>query len=114
MKLTLSGIKADIGSIGGHTRPSDEVLDAVEKFVRKGMKSAGIIDLYVSYTGDDIHLLMSHKNGLENSKVHRLAWDAFKEGADVAKRQGLYGAGQDLLKDSFSFKLAEPSTYVEL
>lgn len=102
MKITISAIKADIGSIGGHTRPSDEVLQTVEKFVRKGMKAAGIIDLYVSYTGDDIHLLMSHKNGLGNSKIHKLAWDAFKAGADVAKAQSLYGAGQDLLKDSFS------------
>jgi fructose 1,6-bisphosphate aldolase/phosphatase len=30
------------------------------------------------------------------------AWDAFVAGAKVAKEQGLYGAGQDLLKDSFS------------
>ncbi len=102
MKITVSAIKADIGSIGGHTRPSEEVLEAVTSFVEKGMKSAGIIDLYVAYTGDDIHLLMSHKNGTESSKIHKLAWDAFKAGAEVAKRQGLYGAGQDLLKDSFS------------
>lgn len=102
MKITVTAIKADIGSIGGHTRPSEEVLRAVEGFVRKGMKAAGIIDLFVGYTGDDIHLLMSHKNGVGSSKVHKLAWDAFKEGAEVAKSQGLYGAGQDLLKDSFS------------
>ncbi|RTZ91998.1 MAG: fructose 1,6-bisphosphatase, partial [Deltaproteobacteria bacterium] len=34
--------------------------------------------------------------------IHKLAWDAFLAGTDVAKGQGLYGAGQDLLKDSFS------------
>lgn len=102
MKITVSAIKADIGSIGGHTRPSKEVLDAVSAFVKKGAKSAGIIDLYISYTGDDIHLLMSHKGGVGSSRIHKLAWDAFKAGADVAKSQGLYGAGQDLLKDSFS------------
>ncbi|MHB1830021.1 MAG: fructose 1,6-bisphosphatase [Candidatus Micrarchaeaceae archaeon] len=102
MKITVTAIKADIGSIGGHTRPSDEVLGVVERFVRKNARAAGIIDLYIAYTGDDIHLLMSHRNGVGSSKIHKLAWDAFKLGADMAKEQGLYGAGQDLLKDSFS------------
>ncbi len=102
MRITVTAIKADVGSIGGHTRPSDELLKSVEDFVRKNRSKAGIIDTYIGYTGDDIHILMSHKGGVGNSKVHRLAWDAFKTGADTAKGQGLYGAGQDLLKDSFS------------
>ena len=34
--------------------------------------------------------------------VHKLAWDAFISGTETAKEQGLYGAGQDLLADSFS------------
>lgn len=33
--------------------------------------------------------------------VHKRAWDAFAEGTEVAKSQGLYGAGQDLLKEAF-------------
>jgi fructose 1,6-bisphosphate aldolase/phosphatase len=101
MKITLSAIKADIGGVGGHTKPSDEVLKAVENFVSS--KERGLLsDYYVGYSGDDIHILMCHKEGVENSKIHKLAWDAFKEGTQVAKQQGLYGAGQDLLKDSFS------------
>jgi len=28
-----------------------------------------------------------------------MAWDAFMAGTEVAKEEGLYGAGQDLLKD---------------
>jgi fructose 1,6-bisphosphate aldolase/phosphatase len=35
-------------------------------------------------------------------KIHKMAWDAFMAGTQVAKEEGLYGAGQDLLKDSFS------------
>jgi fructose 1,6-bisphosphate aldolase/phosphatase len=31
-----------------------------------------------------------------------MAWDAFMAGTQVAREEGLYGAGQDLLKDSFS------------
>jgi fructose 1,6-bisphosphate aldolase/phosphatase len=102
MKITISAIKADVGSIGGHTRPSEEVLEKVADFVRSNMKKSGIIDTYISYTGDDIHILMSHRNGVNSSKIHKLAWDAFNAGAEIARKQGLYGAGQDLLKDSFS------------
>ncbi len=102
MKITITAIKADVGSIGGHTRPSNEVFESVKDFVAENGKKAGIIDAYFGYTGDDIHMLLSHTNGINNKDVHRLAWDALKAGADTAKQQGLYGAGQDLLKDSFS------------
>lgn len=101
MKVTLSVIKADIGSIGGHLRPSDEVVRRVREFVSENGKGL-IYDFFVSYTGDDIAILFSHGNGVANEKIHKLAWDAFVAGTEVAKRQGLYGAGQDLLKDAFS------------
>lgn len=45
---------------------------------------------------------MIHDRGIDNEEVHKLAWDAFKAGTAVAKKVGLYGAGQDLLKDAFS------------
>ena len=101
MKITLSAIKADIGGVGGHTKPSKELLKRVEDIVKRS-KHDLLIDYYIGYAGDDIHIIMSHKNRVENNRIHKLAWDAFKEGTEVAKEQGLYGAGQDLLKDSFS------------
>jgi fructose 1,6-bisphosphate aldolase/phosphatase len=103
-KITLSVIKADIGSIGGHIKPSQAVIDAVAEHIRSNGPAIGIIDFYVGYTGDDIAILMSHRLGLQRSdnSVHRLAWDAFMAGTIVAKRQGLYAFGQDLLKDAFS------------
>jgi fructose 1,6-bisphosphate aldolase/phosphatase len=101
MRVTLSAIKADIGGIGGHTRPSDELVASVKNFVAKNARGL-LIDYYVGYTGDDIHIVMSHTQGIDSEKIHKLAWDAFTEGTKVAKDQGLYGAGQDLLKDSFS------------
>lgn len=61
-----------------------------------------LIDHYVSNTGDDIAILMTHTRGVRDSDIHRLAWDAFVTGTKVAKAQGLYGAGQDLLKDAFT------------
>ena len=39
MKITVSAIKADVGGIGGHTRPSDGLLDAVKsQFLTKTAK----------------------------------------------------------------------------
>lgn len=101
MKMTVCVIKADIGSIGGHIQPSERLLTEVERYVREKGKGM-LIDSYVSYTGDDIAILMTHTRGEGDEKVHRLAWDAFVAGTEVAKAEGLYGAGQDLLKDAFS------------
>ncbi|MBI5124966.1 MAG: fructose 1,6-bisphosphatase, partial [Planctomycetes bacterium] len=103
MKITLSVIKADIGSIGGHIKPSAKVLQTVRDFVETNGKKKGLlIDSFISSTGDDIAILTTHTRGTLNEDVHRMAWDAFQAGTQVAKEQGLYGAGQDLLKDAFS------------
>jgi len=101
MKVTLSVIKADIGSIGGHIRPSAKLVETVRKIVTEGGKGL-LIDFHIGFTGDDIAILMSHTSGTGDDKVHKLAWDAFIGGTATAKGQGLYGAGQDLLKDAFS------------
>ncbi|HEX7112189.1 MAG TPA: fructose 1,6-bisphosphatase, partial [Mizugakiibacter sp.] len=102
MKMTLSVIKADIGSIGGHIRPSQALLDAVRSRIHAHRGNHLLIDARVSATGDDIAILMTHRHGVGDPAVHKLAWDAFRGGTEVARRQGLYGAGQDLLKDAFS------------
>ncbi len=101
MKLTITVIKADIGSIGGHLAPSRELVAAVDERIRAGAREL-LVDTRVSHTGDDIAILMTHRNGVGDERVHRLAWDAFVAGTEIARTQGLHGAGQDLLKDSFS------------
>ncbi len=101
MKVTLSVIKADIGSIGGHIRPSQRLLETVRTYVDQHGRNL-LIDSYISHTGDDIAILMTHRHGVGNEEIHKLAWDAFVAGTAMAKGQGLYGAGQDLLKDAFS------------
>jgi fructose 1,6-bisphosphate aldolase/phosphatase len=100
-KITISAIKADVGSIGGHTCPSDELIQKVKDLVEVESKNL-LIDYYVGYTGDDIHIIMTHIHGISSKVIHKIAWDSFTEGTKVAKEQGLYGAGQDLLKDAFS------------
>ena len=101
MRITLSAIKADIGSVGGHICPSQALLDRVQEFIKQHSKGL-IIDYRVSHTGDDVAILGTHEQGVDNEQVHKLAWDAFVAGTEVAKEQGLYGAGQDLLKDAFA------------
>ncbi len=100
MKITVSVIKADVGGIGGHTRPSDALIQAVRDTVNNSKHL--LIDYYIGYCGDDVHIVMSHTHGVDNKEIHKMAWDAFMAGTNVARKQGLYGAGQDLLKDSFS------------
>src|SRR3990172_7393488 len=101
MKITISVIKADVGSIGGHMAPSRQLIEAIRQHVTQ--KGAGLlIDHFISHTGDDVAILMTHTRGMGDPKVHKLTWDAFVAGTEEAKLQGLYGAGQDLLKDAFS------------
>ena len=101
MKITLSVIKADIGSIGGHIEPGRQLMDAVRKSIAQNGEGT-IIGHNVTHCGDDIAILMTHTKGEENEAVHKLAYDAFMDGTKLARQQGLYAAGQDLLKDTFS------------
>ncbi len=99
MKLTVSVLKADIGSPGGHTKPADRVLEAVRATIRRAQGSL-LIDHLITYTGDDIAIIMTHDRGINDERIHQLAWSAFQEGTAVAQQRGDYAAGQDLLVDA--------------
>ena len=60
MRMTLSAIKADVGSIGGHTRPTDEMLDRVRSDVQSAIARGLLIDGFVFHVGDDIAIVMTH------------------------------------------------------
>ena len=100
MKITLSILKADVGSIGGHTKPSEHMMEAVRSDAADAIKSGLLIDSFVGHTGDDICIVASHTHGADNTDVHQFAWDTFLRAADIASQYGLYGAGQDLLVDA--------------
>ena len=102
MKITLSVIKADTGSVGGHNRPSEAMLAKAREQLAGAIQNGLLTDGKMTFTGDDIALLMAHTKGIDHSDIHKFAWDTFLETTKVAKSQGLYGAGQDLLKDAFS------------
>lgn len=98
--LTISAIKADVGSIGGHTRPSQAMLEVARQRLAQAQEAQVITDFAVTFTGDDLCLLMIHRHGNGYPQIHNLAWDVFRQAAEIARQQGLYGAGQDLLKDA--------------
>lgn len=99
--VTISAIKADVGSIGGHTKPSDEMVKVATEML-EAKRGSLLIDFRVTYTGDDICLVMTHRQGVGAEVIHRLAYDVFMAAGTVAERQGLYGAKQDLLRSEFS------------
>ena len=100
MRTTLSIIKADVGSIGGHTRPSDAMLASVRAGVRGAIERGLLIDGRITHTGDDIAIIMSHTAGVGAREIHGFAWEQFLRATEEARREGLYGAGQDLLVDA--------------
>src|SRR3990172_4667942 len=100
MRVTLSVIKADVGSIGGHTKPSDAMVAAAKQAIASAVKKGLLIDGMVTYTGDDIALIMSHTHGTGAAPVHNFSWNTFVQATAIAKDEGNYGAGQDLLVDA--------------
>ncbi len=92
-ELTFTVIKADCGSVGGHTRPSDRMLETVGKSIAG---QPWVVDHLVTYTGDDIAIITTHTLGTASSTVHRACRAAFDAAAAVASEEGNYGAGQDL------------------
>jgi fructose 1,6-bisphosphate aldolase/phosphatase len=98
MRLTLSVIKAHVGSVGGH--PSARMMATVMGGAAKAIDNGLLIDSFVCHTGDDIAVVMRHTRGEGNSEVHQFAWKTFLAATSVAKTSGLYGAGQDLLVDA--------------
>ncbi len=101
-KTTISVIKADVGSIAGHGLVHPALLKKCDDILKKAKEEELLVDYYVTNCGDDTELIMTHRNGEENEEIHKLAWGAFLEATQVAKELKLYGAGQDLLSDTFS------------
>lgn len=102
-KVTISLIKADVGSVPGHHVVKEEQKELAKEILKKAMDEGLLIDYYVFNCGDDLELLMTHERGEGNPKIHELAWNTFKRVTEeVSKKFKVYGAGQDLLVEAFS------------
>ena len=102
MKTTFSIIKADVGGWPGHAKVHPDLEEIARKKLIEAQRDKLLIDFYVTHCGDDLELIMTHKNGVDSKEVHSLAWNTFCEATEKANELGLYGAGQDLLSDAFS------------
>jgi fructose 1,6-bisphosphate aldolase/phosphatase len=102
VKTTVSLIKADIGSVAGHSVVAKPLMDIANKMMKKAQISGLINSFFVFNAGDDLELLMTHFKGENDPEIHKLAWDTFLACTQKAKALKLYGAGQDLLSDAFS------------
>jgi len=98
----MSVIKADIGGYVGHSESHPDIIAMAAKCLGKAKNNGLLIDCQATKCGDDLELIMTHQKGTGNYEIHKLAWDTFVEGTELAKKLGLYGAGQDLLTDAFS------------
>ncbi|GAV26204.1 fructose 1,6-bisphosphatase [Carboxydothermus islandicus] len=98
-KITVTVIKADVGGFVGHSSVHEELLATAREQLAK---SPLLVDFHVTHVGDDINLIMTHRQGVDSEEIHKLAWDTFVACTEVAKKLKLYGAGQDLLADAFS------------
>jgi fructose 1,6-bisphosphate aldolase/phosphatase len=77
MHVSLSIIKADIRSIGGHICPLQCLVQKVREFITEhGAKL--LLDSCVSYTGDDIAIVSTHERKPTNEAVHKLCWDVYR------------------------------------
>ncbi len=101
-KTTISIIKADTGSIAGHVKAPKVLMKEVEDVLEEGKDEGILEDYYVGCCGDDIDLIMTHRRGKNDSKIHEVAWNSFMKATDKAKEEGMYGAGQDILSEAFS------------
>lgn len=101
MPQTLSVIKADVGGWVGHGAVHPELLAHASEALALAVQAGSVIDAQAHACGDDLVLILSHERAEDDQAVHRLAWETFASGAELARRLGLHGAGQDLRVDAF-------------
>jgi fructose 1,6-bisphosphate aldolase/phosphatase len=113
---TISDIKADAGGKVGHTMPPTLFEGVARASLEQARESGLIRDFKIFAVGDDVHLLMSHRHGVDANEIHLLAFRTFWRMVWVTGVIGYkpYGLAQDLkigpaTKGKHVDDLAEPS-----
>jgi fructose 1,6-bisphosphate aldolase/phosphatase len=101
-EVTISVIKADVGGLAGHTGIHPDLVEIARSALARAVDEALILDAHVAWVGDDLQLIMTHRHGVDSEKVHKLAWETFKQAATRAEELKLCGVGQDFLRDTFT------------
>lgn len=113
---TISDIKADAGGKVGHTTPPTLFAGVAQASLEQARENGLIRDFKVFPVGDDIHLLMVHRHGVDANEIHLLAFRTFWRMIWVTEIIGYkpYGLAQDLkigpaTKGKHVDDLAEPN-----
>jgi fructose 1,6-bisphosphate aldolase/phosphatase len=101
-KITISVIKADVGGYVGHSSMHPALMEEAEEKLEDAKRRRLLVDFHVTRVGDDLELIMTHRQGEDNAEIHELGWNVLLAATEVAKSMKLYGAGQDLLSDAFA------------
>lgn len=68
-KVTLSVIKADVGSYVGHSCVHPDLMETAKQYLA-GKGRQLIIDYLVTHVGDDLVLILTHDKGTDNEEIH--------------------------------------------
>ena len=78
MKTTISVIEeSNVGSVAGHAKTHVALLNKCDELLAKAKNEFLLVDYHITSCGDDIDLIMTHRNGEENEEVYELAFNAF-------------------------------------
>ena len=69
----MSVIKADVGSLAGHHIVHPKQLEMARQKLEHSRKDGLLVDFHVTHCGDDLELIMTHRMGENNVKIHELA-----------------------------------------
>lgn len=96
--MTLSDIKADAGGKVGHTSPNTLFGFVARASLTEAQEARLIQDFRVFAVGDDLHLLMVHRRGVDANDIHLTAFQSFWRVVWVTELLGYkpYGLAQDL------------------
>lgn len=108
--LFVKATKADVGGVGGHVVVDPEVKAVFADYILRHNRLQDrpgrpvFRSIFFTHTGDDVCAVgVVDARAMEHPEVvDQLLWDAFQEGAKVAKKLGNYAPGQDLKADAFS------------
>lgn len=101
-KLTVSVFTADVGGFVGHVSSHPEVLDTAKEKLYTAKEKGLIIDFHVLRCGDDLELVLTHRNGTDDREIHEIAWNTFNACRDVSVELRLYAYGRGLSKETFT------------
>lgn len=113
---TLTDIKADAGGKLGHTAPPTVFVSVAQACLAEAEEKGLLRDGHTFPVGDDLHLLMTHDQGVDANEIHLFAFQTFWRTVWVTQTIGYkpYGLAQDLkigpaTKGKAVEELAQPS-----